>query len=68
MKITKIHKFGEMTFSADGGCHIEGWALDTDDKSRTPDADELAIMLFEFLAERTRQHVLARSLVSTAVH
>lgn len=70
MKIVQVTKFGTLTFNADGGCHFDGWHVETDDKGRMPEPDEFGVMLFDFLAERTRAHMLARMAgeLSTAIN
>lgn len=71
MKIIDIIAYGTITFNDAGGAHFDDWSVVTDDDSRTPDADEFALMLYTFLAEQTREHELKRlstGLSTTAVN
>jgi hypothetical protein len=63
VKILRIHRYGTLTFNADGSAHVDGWGLKLDE-DRYPQPDELALMLFEFLAAQTREHILARAHIS----
>lgn len=61
MKITAIGTYGTITFGQDGEVDLDDWVVSTDppDARHVP-ADELALMLFQYLADHMRDGVLLR--------
>ena len=68
MKIVSIGKYGTMVFDQDGSVKLDNWAVVTDPAAdRHVEADELALMLFQYLAGELRDEVLNRIMESCSV-
>lgn len=70
MRIVSVDRYGRLDVQPDGGVHVDGWTVQLDEGDREVGVDELALMIFEYLAERTRTHMLARAAakLTTAVN